>query len=41
LPDVLAKHEPAILEQWIKEMSIATRRGDLMKDSELRGISQI
>ena len=37
LPDVLAKHEPAILEQWIKEMSIATRRGDLMKDSELRG----
>jgi rsbT co-antagonist protein RsbR len=36
LPDVLAKHESAILEQWLKEMSIATRRGDLIKDSELR-----
>ncbi|MGA3088905.1 MAG: STAS domain-containing protein [Terriglobales bacterium] len=36
LPDVLAKHEAAILEQWIREMSVATRRADLMKDSELR-----
>ncbi|MGC1372308.1 MAG: STAS domain-containing protein [Candidatus Sulfotelmatobacter sp.] len=36
LPDVLAKHEAAILEQWIREMS-ATRRADLIKDSEFRG----
>lgn len=37
LPDVLAKHEADILEQWIREMSVATRRADLIKDSELRG----
>jgi rsbT co-antagonist protein RsbR len=37
LPDVLAKHEAAILEQWIREMSVATRRADLIKDAELRG----
>ncbi|MFZ0228481.1 MAG: STAS domain-containing protein [Mycobacterium sp.] len=37
LLDVLAKHESAILEQWIREMSVATRRADLIKDSELRG----
>ena len=37
LPDVLGKHETAILEEWLKEMSVATRRGDLIRDSELRG----
>ncbi|MGC1227394.1 MAG: STAS domain-containing protein [Candidatus Sulfotelmatobacter sp.] len=37
MPDVLAKHEADILEQWIREMSVATRRADLIKDSELRG----
>jgi len=37
LPDVLAKHESGILEEWIREMSVATRRADLIKDSELRG----
>lgn len=37
LPDVLANHEADILEQWIREMSVATRRADLIKDSELRG----
>jgi rsbT co-antagonist protein RsbR len=36
LPEVLAKHEAAILDQWIREMSVATRRADLIKDSELR-----
>lgn len=37
LAEVLTKHEPVILEQWLKEMSVASRRGDLIKDSELRG----
>ena len=36
LNDVLASSEDRILEDWIREMSVATRRGDLMKDSELR-----
>lgn len=33
---VLAHHESAVLEEWIKEMSGATRRSDLIKDAELR-----
>src|ERR1700758_265236 len=37
LPEILAKYEPVILEQWIREMSVATRRADLIKDSELGG----
>ncbi len=36
LTEVLAKHESSLLEEWIKEMSGATRRADLMKDSDLR-----
>jgi rsbT co-antagonist protein RsbR len=36
LTEVLAKHESALLDEWIKEMSGATRRSDLMKDSDLR-----
>jgi rsbT co-antagonist protein RsbR len=36
LADVLAKHEAGILDEWIKQMSGATRRADLMKDSDLR-----
>ena len=36
LADVLAQHESAILEDWLKEMSTATRRSDLMRDSEIR-----
>jgi rsbT co-antagonist protein RsbR len=36
LAEVLGKHEASILEEWIKEMSGATRRSDLMKDSDLR-----
>jgi len=36
LTDVLIKHEAAILDEWIKQMSGATRRSDLIKDTELR-----
>ena len=36
LAEVIAHHETAILEDWIKEMSGATRRSDLMKDTEFR-----
>lgn len=36
LNEVLVKHEGLILEEWIKEMSGATRRSDLIKDSDLR-----
>jgi len=37
LAEVIANHEGAILEDWIKEMSGAVRRSDLIKDVELRG----
>ncbi|MGA9529788.1 MAG: STAS domain-containing protein [Terriglobales bacterium] len=37
LTEVLAKQEASILEQWIREMSVVTRRADLIKDSDLRG----
>ena len=30
--EVLAKHEAAVLDEWIKQMSGATRRSDLIKD---------
>ena len=36
LSEVLVKHEASILDDWIKEMSGATRRTDLIKDSDLR-----
>lgn len=36
LAEVIAQHESLILEEWIAEMSSATRRSDLMRDSELR-----
>jgi rsbT co-antagonist protein RsbR len=37
LVEVLAQHEASILEGWIREMSGATRRADLIKEGELRG----
>jgi rsbT co-antagonist protein RsbR len=37
LGEVINAHESAILEDWIKQMSGATRRADLIKDAELRG----
>ena len=33
---ILAKDEQGILNDWLKEMSEGTRRGDLMKESDLR-----
>lgn len=36
LADVLVKHEATILDEWIKQMSGATRRADLIKDVDLR-----
>src|SRR5579863_7129292 len=36
LAEALANHEATVLEEWIREMSVAARRSDLIKDSELR-----
>lgn len=36
LAAIIDHSEEAILTEWIKEMSVTVRRGDLMKDSELR-----
>jgi rsbT co-antagonist protein RsbR len=36
LIEVLAQHEASLLEVWIKQMSGATRRADLIKESDLR-----
>jgi rsbT co-antagonist protein RsbR len=36
LATILRRREDAILAAWIEEMSVSTRRDDLMKDSELR-----
>jgi rsbT co-antagonist protein RsbR len=36
LIEVLAKHEATVLDEWIKQMSGATRRADLIKDVDLR-----
>jgi rsbT co-antagonist protein RsbR len=33
---VLDKHEASLLEEWVKEMSVATRRSDLIKESEFQ-----
>ena len=36
LTEVLVKHEATIVDEWIKQMSGATRRADLIKDVDLR-----
>src|SRR4051812_41415038 len=36
IPDILKKYETQILTEWMKEMSSSTRRGDLMRDDELK-----
>lgn len=36
LAQVIADHEDWIANEWIDEMAVATRRSDLMKNSELR-----
>jgi rsbT co-antagonist protein RsbR len=36
LGEILGKDESQLLEEWLKEMSGGTRRGDLIKESDLR-----
>ena len=36
LVEVLARHEATVLDEWIKQMSGATRRADLIRDVDLR-----
>ena len=36
LATILSQNEPEILTEWVKNMSAATRRGDLIKEAELR-----
>lgn len=36
LGSVLSNHRDEILAEWMREMSLATRRGDLIKDSEVQ-----
>jgi rsbT co-antagonist protein RsbR len=36
LAEVIANHEKSIVGEWIEEMTVSTRRSDLMKDSEMR-----
>ena len=36
LSDILARHEAEVLGDWLNQMSAATRRTDLIKESELR-----
>jgi Anti-anti-sigma regulatory factor (antagonist of anti-sigma factor) len=41
LGEILAKDESALIEDWLKEMSGSTRRGDLIKESDLRSQSSL
>ncbi len=36
LPELIRKHEQDLRTGWLEQMSTATRRGDLIKDSEVR-----
>src|SRR5690348_8821512 len=36
LPEILSRHENQIHADWLKHMAGAVRRGDLMRDSELK-----
>lgn len=35
LASIIEQHRQTILAEWLREMSVATRRGDLIKESEL------
>lgn len=35
VPEIVRKHESEILQSWIKEMAVSTRRSDLVNDREL------
>lgn len=37
LSETITQNETGLIEDWLKEMNANTRRGDLMKESELRG----
>ena len=41
VPDIIRKHEADILQNWMKEMSTATRRSDLMNDRDLLSQSSV
>ena len=36
LASIIEQHRQTILAEWLREMSVATRRGDLIKESELQ-----
>lgn len=36
LASLVARHEKEVLSEWIQEMTAATRRGDLIKESEIQ-----
>jgi rsbT co-antagonist protein RsbR len=36
LASIIERHRQTILQEWLREMSASTRRGDLIKDSELQ-----
>jgi rsbT co-antagonist protein RsbR len=41
LADIVSRHQPAILDQWMRlQLSAATRRSDLIKEDELRDQSR-
>jgi rsbT co-antagonist protein RsbR len=37
LSETITQNETGLIEDWLKEMNATTRRGDLIKESELRG----
>ena len=41
VPEIIRKHEADILQNWMKEMSNATRRSDLMNDRDLLSQSSV
>ncbi|ABF41417.1 anti-sigma-factor antagonist [Candidatus Koribacter versatilis Ellin345] len=41
VPEIIRKHETDILQNWMKEMSTATRRTDLMNDRDLLSQSSV
>ncbi len=41
VPEIIRKHESDILQSWMKEMSVATRRTDLLNDRDLLSQSSV
>jgi len=40
LPDLIQKHQQEIHAEWLRQMSVAVRRADLMSDEEVRAQSR-